>query len=130
MSIRFAFHQLDPSPALCQYTEEKLLGVVGKLTKKAPMIHVTFSRRRRDSVAHCDVLGAYGTDLHAEVKAPSLYGAVNQMTEKLRRQLKRHKDKMKHHKSHAKQRADRLHSIAEHHNLVFVGERAAVPLPL
>lgn len=128
MSIRFAFHHLDPSPALCQYTKEKLGGLVEKFTSKPVNINVTFSKLRRDRVAHCDLMGVYGTDLHAEVKSESLYGAVNQMAEKLRRQLKRHKDKVKEHKTHAKQRADKMGSVAEHHNLIFLGGEGAVPL--
>ncbi len=100
MPVRFVFHHLDPSRSLMRYTEEKLSHLFEKYFSRPPVaVRVSFTKLKNGRIAHCDFQGPYGKEVHTEVKAPTVYGAVNKMATRIGRQLRRQKERIKGHKS-------------------------------
>ncbi len=108
MNLTISGHHLEVTPALRSYVTEKLdritrhfdqvvdikvLLTVDKLTEK--------DRRQK---AECNI-HVKGKDIHAESMHADLYAAVDELADKLDRQVLRHKDKVQEHHHDSVKRA-------------------------
>jgi len=92
MQISFTGHQLDVSDALRQYAEEKLERLerhYDHITK----IHVTLSIEKLSHIAEATI-NVPGISIHATSEAKKdMYAAIDALSDKLNKQLKKHKEK-------------------------------------
>lgn len=95
MQINLTGHQMEVTPALRSYTEDKFT----KLTHHfdhITAIHVVFNIEKLAQVAEATVHVAKGT-LHARAEHGDMYIAINDLVDKLDHQLIKHKEKLRAH---------------------------------
>ncbi|MFT4058789.1 MAG: ribosome hibernation promoting factor [Legionella sp.] len=95
MHINITGHQLDVTPALKTFTEEKfdkLERHFDQITK----INVIFGVQKLRQIAEATVFVA-GGELHASSESEDLYAAIDTLIDKLDRQLLKHKEKLRSH---------------------------------
>ncbi|NOY46232.1 MAG: ribosome-associated translation inhibitor RaiA [Deltaproteobacteria bacterium] len=96
MNLNITFRHAEPSDALKQYATEK----VQRLHKYFDGIvdgHVVLTAEKIRHLAEV-TLHANGTRIHAKEESTDFYSAVDNVVDKLERQLKRYKEKLKRHK--------------------------------
>ena len=96
MQINITGHQLDVTSALKSFTEEKL----DKLERhydKINSIDVVLDVEKQRQIAEAKVCIAKA-ELHATSEAENMYAAVDNLVDKLNRQLIKHKEKKKKHR--------------------------------
>jgi len=94
--IQITGHQLEVTPALKQFTEDKL----SKLNRRSDInhIHVTLEVKKRRQKAQA-TLSVSGTALFAKAESDDLYAAIDLLVDKLDRQIIKHKEKHDNHRS-------------------------------
>ncbi len=95
MQINITGHQLEVTPALRAFTEEKF----DKLERHfdhITSINVVFSVEKLRQIAEATVHIAKG-ELHASSESEDLYVAIDALVDKLDRQLIKHKEKIRSH---------------------------------
>lgn len=96
MKVDFSFKHLDASQALMGYTEERL-GKIEKFELKPMDVHVVYSMQRHECMIEVTVLEG-----RRKFKATSVshdfYKAVDNMINKLTRQMSKGKKRLKYHK--------------------------------
>lgn len=96
MQINFTGHHLDITPTLREYATTKL----AKLSRhfdRIISIHVTFDVQNLTQVAEATIFLSKA-ELHASSESENMYAAIDQLAEKLDRQLKKHKEKIQDHR--------------------------------
>jgi putative sigma-54 modulation protein len=96
MKINYTGHHLEITDALKVFTEEKL----HKLERhfdRITAIHVTFNVEKLRQVVEATVLIVKG-DLYASAESESMYTAVDELVDKLDKQLIKHKEKIQDHR--------------------------------
>jgi putative sigma-54 modulation protein len=96
MSIHFTSRNFEATDALRSYTEEKL----NKLEKHFEVImsiHVSFDIEKLNKVAEATIHVNKG-ELHVRVESDDMYAAVDELADKLHRQLVKHKEKTHKHR--------------------------------
>jgi putative sigma-54 modulation protein len=96
MEINFTGHQIEVTPALKAFTEEKL----GKLERhfdRIKAIHVTFHVEKLRQIVDATVDIARD-DVHARSESDNMYTSIDDLVGKLDRQLIKHKEKMMNHR--------------------------------
>lgn len=96
MQINFTGHQMEVTPALKSFTQEKF----DKLERhfdKITAIDVVFDVEKLRQIAEAKVIIAKG-ELHATSEAENMYTAIDNLVEKLDKQLLKHKDKIRKHR--------------------------------
>jgi putative sigma-54 modulation protein len=91
MHIHFTGHGLDVTPGLKAFTQEKFK----RLERHFPhitSIHVVFHVEKLDQIAEATLLVVKG-ELHARATADEMYTAIDELVDKLNRQLIKHKEK-------------------------------------
>ncbi|MGG7566852.1 ribosome hibernation-promoting factor, HPF/YfiA family [Rhodovulum sp. DZ06] len=99
MFIQVNGHQIDVGDALRQHVEERFGAAVGKYSENPIDCVVTFSRDRHELI--CDVTAHLSTGLTAKAKgrATDIYAAADGACERVEKQLRRYKRRLKdHHK--------------------------------
>lgn len=91
MQINFTGHQLEVTPALKDFTNEKLARLQ-RHYDAISSINVTFSVQKLRNIAEATIQ-VPGNSLHASSEAEDMYAAIDALVDKLDRQLKKHKDK-------------------------------------
>jgi putative sigma-54 modulation protein len=103
MQINYTFRNLDSSNALKEYAKDKV-DRVNKYLDQASEAHIVCSLERHHHI--CDItIHAGPYSLRGRDKSEDFYSSVDMAMEKIERQLKRYKEKLKSHKG------------GEHHNL-------------
>lgn len=95
MKIHFTGHNLEVTPAIKSYTEEKF----GKLERHfdhITAINVVLNVEKLIQIAEANVLVPKG-DIHARAESENLYTAIDEIIDKLDRQLIKHKEKTRAH---------------------------------
>ncbi len=95
MEITFTGHKMEVTPALRSFTQEKF----DKLERhfdKITAINVVFDVEKMRQIAEATVLIAKG-ELHASSEAEDMYTAIDELVDKLDRQLIKHKEKLRNH---------------------------------
>lgn len=96
MQINFTGHNVDVTPALRAFTEDKF----NKLEKhfdKITSIHVVFDVEKLSQIAEASIIVVKG-ELHARAESEDMYAAVDTLVDKLDRQLIKHKEKIRDHR--------------------------------
>lgn len=97
LQINFTGHNVDVTPALRAYTEEKL----NKLERhfdKITSIHVIFDIEKLSQIAEASIMIAKG-ELYARSESEDMYASIDSLVDKLDRQLIKHKEKTREHRS-------------------------------
>ncbi|WP_043873751.1 ribosome hibernation-promoting factor, HPF/YfiA family [Legionella massiliensis] len=96
MQINFTGHNVDVTPALKSYAEEKF----NKLERhfdKITSIHVVFYIEKLSQLAEATIMIAKG-ELHASSESGDMYASIDTLVDKLDRQLIKHKEKTRDHR--------------------------------
>ena len=91
MNINISGHHVDITEAMQSSVEEKM----AKLTRHSDSIttaQITLTVEKDRKLAEATIHVA-GTDLHAKAENEDMYAAIDQMTDKLDRQLLKYKEK-------------------------------------
>jgi putative sigma-54 modulation protein len=95
MQINFTGHNIEVTPALRSYAQDKL----NKLEKhfdKITSIHVIFDVEKLSQVVEASVMIAKG-ELYARSESEDMYASIDSLIDKLDRQLIKHKEKIRDH---------------------------------
>ncbi|KAA0014227.1 MULTISPECIES: ribosome hibernation-promoting factor, HPF/YfiA family [Billgrantia] len=91
MQVNITGHHVELTDPLRDYVSEKL-SRVQRHYDNITNVQVTLSIEKERQLAAC-TLHAAGADLHAEASDPDMYAAIDALTDKLDRQLVKHKEK-------------------------------------
>lgn len=89
MQITYTGRNIDVTPALKTYTQEKLEKLKNR---NITNIHVSFHLENVEQIAEATV-HLHGTDLHATAKSGDMYSAIDMLVDKLLGQINKHKEK-------------------------------------
>ena len=92
MQANITGHHIELTDALRDYVNEKLARLE-RHYDNITTVQVTLSIEKERHLAAC-TLHAAGADLHADVQSDDMYAAIDALTDKLDRQLVKHKEKM------------------------------------
>lgn len=95
MDIQISGHHVEVTPAIREYTEKKLDKLKLHLDDIIS-IHVVYTIENLQKIAEAQVTVPKQT-FHAKAEEENLYGAIDQMTDKLVRQLTKFKEKRSDH---------------------------------
>ena len=95
MQIHFTGRNIDLTPALKSFTEEKMERLATR-HNTITSLHVTFHIENLDHIAEATA-HVYGTEMHASAKSEDMYVAIDMLADKMLTQLNKHKDKMTDH---------------------------------
>ncbi|MFW9611927.1 MAG: ribosome hibernation-promoting factor, HPF/YfiA family [Fluviibacter sp.] len=104
MNLQISGHHLEVSPAIRDYVSQKLQKVTRHFDHVID-IHVVLSVEKLNQKAEV-TLHVPGKDIFVESIDPNLYAAVDDITDKLDRQVQKYKQKIQDH--------GRGHSVANH----------------
>ena len=96
MEINFTGHQMEITPALKTFTQEKF-DKLGKHFDKITAINVVFEVEKLRQKAEATILIAKA-ELHASSESDDMYAAIDILADKLDRQLIKHKEKIRDHR--------------------------------
>jgi putative sigma-54 modulation protein len=109
MHMNITFRHLDPIDSLKNYAQEKVERV-NKYLDRATEAHVVLSLERH--LHHADITIHSGTYvLRGREKSEDMYASIDLAMDKIERQLKRYKEKLKSH--HGKERVHHRNDIME-----------------
>ena len=95
MQIAISGHQMDITPPLKKYVTEKMGRIerhFDNLTNSTVVLHVEKTRHLAEAT-----INTKGATLHANAEAEDMYAAIDALTDKLDRQVRRHKEKLTDH---------------------------------
>ncbi|MCB5185568.1 ribosome-associated translation inhibitor RaiA [Methylobacillus gramineus] len=95
MNLHLTGHHLDVTPALREYVQSKLSRLSNHFDHVID-VKVTFSVEKLVQKVEA-TLHVPGNDLHAESSAENMYSAIDTLTDKLDRQVVKHKEKISDH---------------------------------
>lgn len=96
MQINTSGHQLDLTPAIKDYVENKIRKLErhnGRVTSVNVILSVDKLEQKAEATVH-----ANGKDLFADASADDLYAAIDLLSSKLDRQLIKRKEKLNSHR--------------------------------
>ncbi|HLS59458.1 MAG TPA: ribosome-associated translation inhibitor RaiA [Paracoccaceae bacterium] len=97
MRIQVSGKQIDVGEALTTHAEEKLRETVGKYFDRTVEAIVTFSRESFEYAADISVHLATGLTVKAKARADEIYAAFDGALERMEKQLRRYKRRLKDH---------------------------------
>lgn len=100
MQISVTFRNVDPSDHLRRYAENRLARFK-KYLEEPVEIHLVLSIQKFRHTADVTV-AANGMKIKAQEETGDLYSAIDMVVDKLEKQIKRHKEKLKEHKTENK----------------------------
>ncbi|MBI4827368.1 MAG: ribosome-associated translation inhibitor RaiA [Nitrospinae bacterium] len=106
MQITITGHQIEITPALRQYTEEKV-AKVRRYLNTTINAHVVLKVEKLTHIAEVTI-HANGVDLHGEERTDNLYAAIDTVMDKIDRQAKKFKGKIEGKRKGQKPVADAL----------------------
>jgi ribosomal subunit interface protein len=108
MRIQVTGKQLDVGDALRTHVEERLDGIVDKFAERPVEAVTVFSRDRHEFCADASVHLSTGLTVQAKARADEIYAAFEGAIERMEKQLRRYKRRLK---DHHKNRQDPIESI-------------------
>ena len=113
MNLQLTGHHLEITPAMREYVQSKLVRIRNHFDHVID-VKVTMSVEKLAQKVEA-TLHVPGNDLHAECIDENMYSAIDMLTDKLDRQVKKHKEK---NGSHNKTNGAVKHqSIEQHQNI-------------
>jgi len=97
MHLQVSGKQIDVGGALREHVERRLSSGVAKYFDRAIDAHVVFSREAHRFRADCTVHVGHGISASAEAEAVDAYGAFDAAVERLEKQLRRTKRRLRNH---------------------------------
>lgn len=97
MQVAVSFRHMEPSPALKDYASEKLEHVINKYIRSTVDAKAILSVEKFWHIAKF-TLQVRGLNIKSEEKSEDMYSSIDLALDKLERQLRRYKDKIRHHK--------------------------------
>ena len=96
MRLNLTGHHVEVTPALRGYVEKKLLERIGRHFDQVIDVHcvLTVEKLRQKAEATVHVRGC---DIHADATELDMYAAIDALSDKLDRCIKKHKEKMTDH---------------------------------
>lgn len=91
MQINLTGHNVEVTPALRTYTEEKL-NKLARHFSKITSIHVVFDIEKLSQVVEASIMITKG-EVHARAESEDMYASIDSLIDKLDRQLLKHKEK-------------------------------------
>lgn len=120
MQISYTFRNLDASDFIKEYAREKVERV-NKYLDRASEAHVVYTLERHNHI--CDItIHAGAFSMRGREKSEDMYASVDLAMDKIERQLKRYKEKLKHHKGGAHHHLAELEQIKVKHTAFSVPE--------
>ena len=115
MDIRVSGHQMATGEALQTHANERLSGIVGKYFSNALSSHVTFGKAPAGAFS-CDIVThvMHGLILKGAASASDAHIALDQASEKIDKQLRRYKRRLKDRKeasAHARHEEDAAYVV-------------------
>ena len=92
MQITITGHNIDVTPALREYSEEKVARV-RRFLNTTLNAHVILKVEKLDQIAEVTI-HANGVDLHGSDKCENMYAAIDKVMDKIDRQAKKFKGKI------------------------------------
>ena len=92
MQINISGHHIELTSALKEYAEEKIRRLehhFDQITRSDITLTVEKSRQKAECNIHVS-----GSDLHASAEDENMYAAIDSLSDKLDRQLLKHKEKL------------------------------------
>lgn len=105
MHVTVTFRHMDSSDALRKYAEEKTSRLEKYLFEPIE-VHWVLSVEKIRHIADATI-AANGVSIKAEESTADMYSAIDMTIDKLEKQVRKHKEKLKDHKSHEGQGAGR-----------------------
>jgi putative sigma-54 modulation protein len=99
MDFRVYFKHMETSLPLFAYAQKKLGERLEKYACEPIEAQVTFSVEAGDHIARCHVLTRSGHAVQVENVDENMYACVDILADKLDKKLRRHKDRVKSHKT-------------------------------
>lgn len=96
MQIQFTGHNVEITPALHEFTEQKFKRLF-RHADKITSIHVTFDIDKIRQIAEA-TLFMPGTQIHARSESDDMYKTIDDLIDKLVKQLTKHKEKLTNHR--------------------------------
>lgn len=97
MQYQISGHQIDVGAALSSHVEGELSSVVTKYSQRPTDAQVVFSRSAHEYVCECTVHLSTGLTAQAKAHATEIYAAFDNCCEKMDKQLRRYKRRLKDH---------------------------------
>lgn len=94
VKVSVTFRHTEPTDALKQYAEEKIHRL-GKYFTQPLDAHVVLSVESKERQSAEVELHAHGTMIHGKEQTEDLYSAIDLVTNNLKRQVRKQKDKTK-----------------------------------
>ena len=94
MKVSVTFRHTEPTDALKRYAEEKIHRL-GKYFSQPLDAHVVLSVESKERQSAEVELHAHGTMIHGKEQTEDLYSAIDLVTDNLKRQVRKQKDKTK-----------------------------------
>lgn len=99
MQFQISGKQIDIGNALQAHVKSELGGIVDKYAERPTNAQIVFSRNAHEYVCEATVHMSTGLTAQAKAKATEIYAAFDQCGEKMEKQLRRYKRRLKdHHK--------------------------------
>lgn len=92
MQLQITGKNIEITPALKQYTEEKFKALVSHF-EPVDKVHVVLNAVNRTQTAEATTR-VYNADIHASATNDDLYAAINDLVHKFEKQLNTHKQKI------------------------------------
>jgi putative sigma-54 modulation protein len=113
MNLQLTGHHLEITPAMREYVQSKLIRIRNHFDHVID-VKVTMSVEKLAQKVEA-TLHVPGNDLHAECIDENMYSAIDMLTDKLNRQVLKHKEKQgSHHKTNG---AVKHQNIEQHQNI-------------
>jgi ribosomal subunit interface protein len=97
MQIQVTGKQIDVGDALRSHTASRLGDIVSKYSQRPVEAMVTFSKDRHEFVADASVHLSTGMTVQAKGRAGDIYGSLDGAAERMEKQLRRYKRRLKDH---------------------------------
>jgi putative sigma-54 modulation protein len=94
VKVSVTFRHTEPTDALKRYAEEKIHRL-GKYFSQPLDAHVVLSVESKERQSAEVELHAHGTMIHGKEQTEDLYSAIDLVTDNLKRQVRKQKDKAK-----------------------------------
>ncbi len=101
MQISLTFKKLDPSDSLKSYVNEKFTRL-DKMLDSPAEAHVVLSVEKIRHIVEIN-LNCDGLRIHAKEESESMYSSIDTLTDKLKLQIKKNKEKLRRHLAGDKQ---------------------------
>ncbi len=102
MRYQISGKQIDVGEALQTHVKDELSGIVNKYAERPTDAHVIFSKSASEFVCETIVHLSTGLTTQAKAKAHEIYAAFDQCSDKMEKQLRRYKRRLKdHHRDRA-----------------------------